>query len=537
MRGSAFWSTLLVVMLLAAVPACLPAGEPPAGRQLWAGRDRTLAGILPARSPDDGVVRVLVSRPRANLVEGSDLFLISAGPSGAISDQPLVERWTCPGVMACIEVDDHGRVFAWSAPAEQQPDLFLPPLLSRIDVDSGQRIDFGAVSDLAFSARHGRAAVALAPTSETRDTVVVLEADGGSVELSQAIDPTFLGEDLYFVDQDHVLQRLPAAGPREVVRAGVTSVEMATTSGAPRLFLRLPSPGMSRLGPVVLFNPVTGEEWGPLPSDGFRGQWVSSDGQWVLGRVDSASRRKFALFELATGTAEPFELPSDASDPVWRPNHVEVWFQAITNQPDRPIFIKKPQQPLRELAGTVQPTVVPDGSYSRSTFFTKDGAHVFSVEFDDGFTTARLFVGDADDPAGARFPLNPRGTRYLKFSELSDGRLVSESFYRGPDRNDIYLVDPSDGATRLLARDGLVMAVGASRVAAVTHRIDQRGDLEVIELESGQATSLAKEFVTSCYVQARPDDPDLARPEAPVVFQFRARFASPHDGYWLTTLP
>jgi hypothetical protein len=51
------------------------------------------------------------------------------------------------------------------------------------------------------------------------------------------------------------------------------------------------------------------------------------------------------------------------------------------------------------------------------------------------------------------------------------------------------------------------------------------------------ATPLAREFVGSGYVQVRLGDPDAARPGAPIVFQFRARFASPYDGVWLTTLP
>jgi hypothetical protein len=38
-------------------------------------------------------------------------------------------------------------------------------------------------------------------------------------------------------------------------------------------------------------------------------------------------------------------------------------------------------------------------------------------------------------------------------------------------------------------------------------------------------------------VQPRLDDADGARAAAPVAFQFRARFASPYDGFWLTTLP
>jgi hypothetical protein len=530
---------LFVLACLASAPACLPSGEPPTGRQVWAGRDRLLEGILPARSPDDGVTRILARQTGPDLGSGSSVALISVTPSGAISDQPLVDRWTCHPVLGCIDVDHRGRLFVWSAPTEQSADVYSSPLLSRIDLDSGERLDFGAVFTYAFSPSHQRAVVSRGPGSDSGDTVLLEADDGAPTALSGAIDPTFVGEDLYFVDEGRVLQRLPVAGTLEVVRRGVNSFSVSSTAQGPRLLLRLSSPGMSMPGPSVLLNPATGEERQlRASSSGIREPLVSPDGQWVwLPDVDVTSRRKFSLLEVATGMEEPFELPVEVSEPEWRPNHAELWFSALRTGPGSwRVFVKRPHEPLEEVEETLQPIVVPDVSFRTSSLFTTDGAHLFSVEPTDQ-QNARLFVGDADHPSGPRFPLNPPGTRFLRRDELSDGRLVAQSFYRGPDRNDIYLVDPRDGATRLLARDGVTMALGRSRVAALSHRIDQRGDLEVIDLDSGQATPLAREFVTFGYVQARFGDPDQARPAAPVVFQFRARFASPHDGLWLATLP
>jgi hypothetical protein len=146
-------------------------------------------------------------------------------------------------------------------------------------------------------------------------------------------------------------------------------------------------------------------------------------------------------------------------------------------------------------------------------------------------------VGDADHPEGERFPLNPPGTRFTRYRELPSGRLVVEAFYRGSDRNDIYLVDPTDGASRLLGKAGWALALGERRVLALTHRVDEAGDLEAIDLETAQSTNLAKEFALKAFVQPRLDDPELARAGVPIAFQFRTRFASPYDGFWLTTLP
>jgi hypothetical protein len=169
----------------------------------------------------------------------------------------------------------------------------------------------------------------------------------------------------------------------------------------------------------------------------------------------------------------------------------------------------------------------------------RDGDHLISELPAAGGGDSSIMVGDADQPEGPRFPLHPEGTRIAQYRELPDGRLVAEAFYRGPDRNDIYLVDPDDGATHLLGKAGNVVAMGSARVLALLHRNDGAGDLVSIDVDSRQSMPLALEYARDgAVVQARADgDPDRVRPGAPVAYPFRARFASRYDGIWLAAIP
>jgi hypothetical protein len=325
----------------------------------------------------------------------------------------------------------------------------------------------------------------------------------------------------------NVLGRLrDGESTQEVVRDRVSFFSVVSTTKGPRLLLHMVSLDPRMVTPMSLLDPATGEERSLVSA-----WWTLSwDGQWAVGR-ELDSRRRLILVDLTTGTSEPIEFSTDVGQPEWRPGHAELWFRTDIG-PAYPAFIKEPGKPLREVPATIVPYASgPNG------FFNRDGSRVFSYPPFDGSPFPTLSVGDADDLTGTRVPLHPPGTRFTHYRELADGQLVVEAFFRGPDRNDIYLVDPTDGATKLLGKEGVVVAAGGRRVLAMTHRVDQAGDLESIDLDTGRSTPLAEEFVRLAFQQQPFDDPEPVRPGARVAYQFRARFASPHDGFWVTTLP
>jgi len=521
---------VLVLASLLATPACLPAGEPPTGQQIWAGRDRTLVGVLPVRSPDDGITRVLSFRQGTASNLGTELSLLSRAPSGAVADEVLQERWTCSGLPPCIGIDHQGGVYVSSLSPEPPLDFFAN--LTRIDLDTHQRVEFGVVAQYAFSASNRRVAVSLGRLGNAEQIVRVIEADGvSSLDLAPARAPTFVGEDLYFIGEGKILSRLGGGSTSpEVVRTGVDSFTVLWSTRGPRLLLHVPSIDGRTMGTAALLDPATGDERSLVLGWDTSLSW---DGRWAVTRgPDLNSRRTFTLADLTTETDELFELPVDVNDAEWRPGHTEVWLRT-TNWDGQATFIKEPGKPLREVPAIVAAYAAGENT----TIFNRDGSRFYLVAPPDGATPPTVFAGDADDPSGTRLPLNPPGTRFSQHRELTDGRLVIEAFYVGGDRNDIYLVDPRDGATRLLGKDGGVVATGATRIIAMTHRVDQAGDLEVIQLDGGGAVPLAKEFARTPYLQPPLGDEDPTRPGTKIVYQFRARFPSPYDGFWLTDLP
>ena len=72
--------------MLSAVAACLPRGDPPAGRQIVADRRSALTGIVPPTG--DGVSPILVTRPSRPGSE--DLFVISVEPAGGAPQETLL---------------------------------------------------------------------------------------------------------------------------------------------------------------------------------------------------------------------------------------------------------------------------------------------------------------------------------------------------------------------------------------------------------------------------------------------------------------
>lgn len=514
-----------------AAPACLSGGDPPLGLQVSTDRTAQLMGVLPVRTPDDGVVRTLAVQRQPGDASQKLYAIVTPRSGGPSREVLLTERFTCNIGPSCVDVDDQGRAFVWSVGSRSAEGG--PNTLARIDLDTGERVDFGPRSRYAFSASRRRAIVSM-EWGNGESTLV--EGDGSMVALPMGGHSfTFIGEDLVFVDQAHVLTRMAVGRAPEALKEGIldaSPVPVADGAATVRLLLVHVSPGLSVASALGLLDPATGVEL-PLPPDARQRPIFSGDGRWALVHEgDPSSNRQWRMVDVATGAEEPFELPVTPVEPSWRPYRTEAWFVS-SDWTDRRSYIKRPGQPLEELPAEIVPWATQQGS-----LFTSDGERLFSGRPDQTFFKATVFVGRADDLAGPRFPLNPTGSTYTRHQELPDGRLVVEAFHTGGDRSDMYLVDPADGATRLLGKLGSVAEMGAEHLLLFTHRLGGMGDLVAVDVDGSRSTTLGTEFVSAAYAQPSAAGAVASfGPGVPVAFQFRARFASPYDGLWLAIAP
>lgn len=526
------WTSALGLFAAVAASGCLSEGAPPLGQQVWAGRAGLLADVLPARSPDDGVARILARRPRPGEEYQADLFAVVVPPAGGpVKEVLLAERHTCASFGPCVQVDHRGRAFVWST--EATTFQLGMKTLARVDPDTGERVDFGMRSRVLLSPSRQRALIAM-EYGEVDSRLI--GPDDETVVLSEGTrDFAFIGEDLYFVNGAHEVARLAPGVADQTVKTGVVSMSVVPSvdsASGTRLLLVPQDASVSSTAAVSLLDPVTGEEM-TFPAGVRTEPSFSPDGRWALVR-DTAmfSRRMFKLLEVATGNVEAFELPVDVIEPIWRPGRPELWCVA-SEWPDRTTYIKSPGQPLRTLPEDVVPL-----SAVVASLFSSDGEHLYSTRGIDVTQQRAVFVGATDQPEGPRFPLNPPGTTYVRRLELPDGRLVVEAVYGGGGRSDMYVVDPGDGTTRLLGRTGNVVQIGAERVLLLTHRVQGAGDLVDVAVDGTPGVTLGTEFVTTAYTQPRSGDGARSFGSGVrVAFQFRARFASPYDGIWLATIP
>ena len=258
------------------------------GRQVVAGRDGLLTAVLPARSPDDGVLRLLITRPRPGAYD-YDLYAISVPPAGgAPSERLLLEHWYqfgCASPMGpCPAVDKRGRLLLSAI------DHFEAIL---VDPDSGERLELGDAAELSPSGDR-IAGFRHRPPEE----IDLREADNRTTVLTDVSGiGMFVGEDFYYTDNAQRLLRVPPGGVPEVLKEGVDNFSPVVTTQGLLLLLRLPSSDPLVGGPISLFNPVTREEW-PLAIDPIRFYSLSPDGRWLL--LLSPDFTGYRLMEVAT---------------------------------------------------------------------------------------------------------------------------------------------------------------------------------------------------------------------------------------------
>jgi hypothetical protein len=510
--------------------ACLPAGDPPVGRQVLAGRDDLPAGLLPAMP--DGIVRLLVLRlDRVRLA--SDLYLVSIGDGGAPPAERLLAEnlgWSngC-NPETCFTTDRRGRVFV----PHDYDAIASTGKVTRIDAVTGEQFELGDVdsSSLKFSASGERLA---AFSSGNGANVTVYESDDRATVLADTLSAAFVGDDFYYLAADRRLMRLPPnGGAPELVRAGVSAFDSQDTLAGPVLILYALTADLSG-GTVFFLDPVTLQEMFP-PVDLSVSFAVSPDRRWLFVSDEHVGGHHYRLVDAVTGEQERFDPPAGAccSTFEWRPGHAEVWlaFHEQVNMSSLPDgWIKEPGSPPRVVPGHLVRTTT---GQPRTTFFTPDGGYFFALPPTGGPAQ----IGSADDPTGPRFDLVPYGGSLLRYWPLADGRLVTATHYNSLLRSEIRVIDPASGESRSLATEAGAVTVGQRRVLATAHVVDDYGDLNVIDLDSGASTLLAAEFARMPFSEPRGPGGELVTPGTHVAFQVQGRFASPHDGIWVATVP
>jgi len=521
-------TTFGLACVAACAAACVPRGDPPAGRHLVADRVTMVGGV--ARPNGDGTTRVLLLRPPTAQQNQQyfDLYVASVDATGAGPVERLLAAsvgiqgdFGCTyGLTACVFMDARGRLLVTTG---YDQDQFVP-ILARIDPVTGDRQDIGATAYSFFSPSRERL---LAMADAGRGGATLYENDDRVLVLGDATIAQFYGEDLYYVTAHGDLRRIVPGGAPELLATGVTSFLTAMLPDAGVMVLTRPTTD-PRVSSASFLDTVTLQETA-APADLSRFD-LSPDGRWLL--AFDVAARSATFIERATGVRDSFDLPEESAGQYeWRPGHDEAWFGGGSYS-DPTISIKKPGAPpivIRALpyGGT-------NSLVNGSSMFTTDGAYWFS-------STARpdtvpiVQVGSADDPMGARFNLIPAGAYLGTYWRLADGRILTMAQRQNWKRSDVYAVDPATGASSGLGEAGLVLAVGQTRVLAQLHINDDRGDLTVVDLADGHATVLAPEFTLGAAVE--PQGADNVAPGAHVVYQFQARFESPYDGIWLTTVP
>jgi hypothetical protein len=522
-------SGMLACMSLA-TGACLPRGEPPAGRQFLSDPTAALLAVIPSGS--DGMRQVLFFRPSQRQdPELVDLWALTLDAN----DEPSPERMLFPGIASGLQLsyrpaagstsfplDARGRIYVVT---DQGDDLF------RIDVATGEKEDLGP---------------GLFPLLSPSGQRVLTQLTAGGYTLHEADDQTlvimgsqaqFVGETLFYLSPDCTLMRVTAGAPAQPVASDIANYYPARGT---LLFVRHTSGGACNA--QIFTGPSTGTQGlldlatlqeTPLPGElQFNPGNISSDGHWMTAyRFDEKTRRsELVIVDLTTGGTEA--LGPSVGAATWRPGKDELWLSTYDeSQPGlsgASLSIKTPGQ---EPPLTV-PGVFPSG-------FNEDGRYWLSRGAAPDQLVSSDLVGLADDPTGPRQHAVPEGSSLEFLQTLGDGRLLVGSLTSLDDfrNSDYQLVDPRNGATSTLALRGYLSAVGNSRLLGIFHYVFERGDLTAVDFATGHQTILAGEYAMAAVVEPNVNDSDGFPPNARVVYQFRARFDSPWSGLWLATAP
>jgi len=559
---------------------CLPLGKAPAGQHVV--HDRTLTGVFLTASEQEGASHLLATgptRPPANAapdepstggIAVADVYAFAyadaQSPVESLSgQQAIVENVELPmgdPTSYVFATDSRGRlVFVQRRVDGDWDDIW------RLDLSTGQLDDVGlnvwmdSSPSFIFSADRSRVFA-----GSPGDGVVL--GDGTSDALGWVNPPAvFVGNDLYYVS--------PAASATAASTSPATVVERSRPGAKPEIVAS--SSGRLSLDPVVgeqtpqvLLSLVTDAgraplalldtstlRSAPLPASQDPVQYMSAsnNGSWLLfvtpGEGGQAATTALAyvlynwVFQASYRIVGSAPSASLGVESQWRPGHDELWFALGPYAAYFGVW-----------AAGVSPSsytsVVDKGSLStfpwadgRKSTFTSDGAFVVLVEhrLKDNVGITTFSIGPADNLAAPRTVLNPEGFDLKSLWETTDGRVLAGVGEWNSDRQDILLVDPSNGSSRLVGAGGHVVTVGKTRMLALLNWESARlaGDLMLVDLATGSQTVLAESVYAvaldpASFADVSPDADRLA-PGTRVAYLVRDRLESPYDGLWVARLP
>ncbi len=534
--------------------ACLPTGQPPAGQHVIS--DRTVTAAFFAPSGVEGVPSHLLASGPVRTVGALatpciNLYDFPSGQgtrNGLAGAAPTVENVvlatdTAPGDYA-LQTDSKGRLVYVGAGVSEDDGAGQ---VKRFDLSTGrdENLALAGATQADFLLSASRAC--LFAEHFTFD-------DMGMTDLGalSRTEPVFVGDDLYYANLlandtgtgQVSIRRKPLDAPAESLlwsSGNVTFAAIPSDWGIQLLISWVTEAGAV---PNMLLD-VARLSTTLLPPQRRQAQFesASNSGRWLLFREPGADGySRLFLFCSTQGNYESWVVPGSnrIGATEWRPGHDELWsttrdgftiwspgIHALPNLPGLPI----------------QLTVAPE---RRTSMFTRDGSHWFSVQFRlaGNVSESAVFVGAADDPTTPPTQLNPWGEELEALWETSDGRLlVGASAMLEESRQDVFLVDPGTGSQRMLASGGHLVALGQDRALALLNwqSASSTGDLTLIDLETADKITLAPDVY---YVAVDPkaagsgqSQADALAPGTTIAFLMRNRLASPYDGLWVARLP
>jgi hypothetical protein len=527
-----------VAIVVAGTAACLPEGPPPAGVQIVADRHASLAALVPPNG--DGLLRVLILRPGAT-TDSADLSVISLDAANNASPELPLISYIDPvygvgcrnyGLPPC-SVDSTGAVQVRKI--DDGSWAMVNAITGEIKA-SGTAFSgpTGSVGFPPFNSASGDRSF----KADSSTTGTLVDADGHETTIQLGIPvyrfgppaAAFLGEDFFYVDPQQELVDLPPSDVPQKLATGVTQFSGVETPDGPVLMLSKVISDPKPVTQASVLDPSSGMET-VLPFDGSDAQ-LSPDGRWVLD-TEGESDGRFTFFDYRTGTEQTVEIDGRGGYPVWLPGTAQAWMTAFSGMDMYAVWIVQPGAPAVSLPGVYMLNV--DLGKGSNQPFTDDGQYWFYTTTPLESATQVVQVARTDDPTGPAFVLNPPSTFLDRVVQLPDGRLLTTAYPKQQDRSDVTVVDPRTGEANVVARRGLLVTSGQTRMMGLFHIGEGRGDLTTIDLDTAQATVLAPEFTVTA--SAEPQGADALAPGTRIVYQFQARTASPYDGIWVATAP
>jgi hypothetical protein len=396
--------------------------------------------------------------------------------------------------------------------------------------------------------------------------------------------PVFLGEDLFFVD-DETLFRIhdAAVGPTAVLSGRITPFFRARTAGGRLLLETLTEIDGGQIeSRALLFRTDSADppELIPLPSR-VGGPVLSPDGKRLAWLQRTApDRALFHLIDLESrqettgeipmprpqvvppgGAAPPPVNESDPAQPVpydpiydleFRPGSQEVWgflhrqVSILRGQDDavthpHPFSEVDHDPPGFTAEDFFQDERDPFFSPSRAqparqrSRFSRDGRFWTVARGDDGH------LADAEHPESQDTVMLFGQNDYEPFIyEYLPGMRAAYLFTVTFQKRDLHVLDLPQRKVRKVARNVASVTVGRARAVVrlrtVTGDGEGPGDLALVDLETGDETLLARNVVDFALAPACADC-DPTAPGARLVYLVHGRLPWKHDGLWEAVLP